>query len=516
MTPEEHCKRGDQLFTKKLPVDNLWQTLAEQFYPERADFTINRSAGAELADSLADSYPVLVRRDLGNSLSAVLRTGDWYEMGVFGVDKPDYWSKIWLQSRTKVLRNLMGDRRSGFTRSTKQTDHDYVTFGQGALSIEINRNYNGLLYRNWHLKDLAWWEDESGEVCGVYRKFSHEVHQLKRYFGDKCNRHIEEKFKKDPFQTHDMYHLVMPSWMYGDDRFMQFPYVSVYIDVHHKEIIEEVGIGHKFYVIPRFQTVAGSQYAYSPATVVALPDSRTLQAMTHTLLEAAERYTRPPIIATQKAIRSDIDLNPDGITWVDDEYDEKMGAALRPLAMDRGGYPIGDHQRERIVQVLKEAFYLDQLNMPDVSHEMTAYEVAERMKIYRRRNLPLFAPIEAEYSAQICEMSFNLALNAGFLGSVYDIPPGLMGGKVEFKFKSPLSESDEEKKINHFHQMAQMLAEAANYDGAVVHNVDFDGAFRDAIQGSGMPQHWLRSPEFVQQRRMIEQTVGAAEKVVQQ
>ena len=66
------------------------------------------------------------------------------------------------------------------------------------------------------------------------------------------------------------------------------------------------------YVIPRFKTIPGSQFAYSPATMVGLPDARTLQEMQHTLLEASERYARPPIIATQKVIRGDIDLAPDG------------------------------------------------------------------------------------------------------------------------------------------------------------------------------------------------------------
>ena len=71
---EELIQLADKLFEKQWPVMSLWQTLAEHFYPERADFTITRNVGQELADSLVDSYPVLVRRDLGNSFSAMLHS----------------------------------------------------------------------------------------------------------------------------------------------------------------------------------------------------------------------------------------------------------------------------------------------------------------------------------------------------------------------------------------------------------------------------------------------------------
>ena len=80
-------------------------------------------------------------------------------------------------------------------------------------------------------------------------------------------------------------------------------------------------------------------------------------------------------------------------------------------------------------------------NMPDIGREMTAYEVSERMKQFRRENLPLFAPIEHEYSGRMCELAFETALKNGFLGSPQDIPKSLLGQDIRFKFESPLSES---------------------------------------------------------------------------
>jgi len=367
----ELVRYSDNLFEKQYPMLSLYQTLADHFYPERADFTVTRNVGNELSDNLVSSYPVLVRRDLGNSLAAMLRDGDWFKVGVKG--DSDYNGNAWLQWASGRLKDLVDDRASNFVRATKEGDHDYITFGQCVMSCELNKYANGLLFRTWHLRDCAWWEDETGQVSGVSRKWKPSYRQLVDYFGkDKVHSRIIQKLKDTPFAEADIRHMVMPADMYGDEK-IKTPYVSIYIDVTNKHIIEEVGINHKYYVVPRFQTVSGSQYAYSPATIIALPDARTLQAMTHTLLEAGERYARPPMIATQKMIRSDVDLSPDGVTWVDDEYDERLGEVLRPISQSRGGFPIGLEMRNDIVQVLNSAFYLNKITLPDSSHQMTAY-----------------------------------------------------------------------------------------------------------------------------------------------
>jgi hypothetical protein len=493
---EELIKLAGHLFEKQYPVISLWQTLSEHFYPERADFTITRNVGQELADSLVDSYPVLVRRDLGNSFSAMLRDGDWFKVDVEGT--ADHNGKLWLDYSTNRLKKMFYNRGANFVRATKEADHDYATFGQAVISVELNKVRDGLLFRAWHLRDCAWFDDETGQVGGLVRKWEATYNDLMQYFGDKNHKNIKDQVGKTPFKETSVRHLVLPAAMYGDDEITErFPYVSIWIDVAHSHEIEVTPMNHMMYVVPRFQTISGSPYAYSPATVVGLPDARALQAMTHTLLEAGERYARPPIIATSKVIRGDVDLSPDGITWVDHEYDEKLGASLRTLQQDRGGFPIGMEMRAGIVDVLSSAFYLNKITLPSTTHEMTAYEVSERMKQYRRENLPLFAPIEAEYNGRLCETAFEVAMTAGLLGSPYDIPESIQDKDVRFQFVSPLSASQEEEKATRFSQVAALLGQAAEYDEQVVQNVDFDAALRDAVIGTGAPAKWLRSIEDV-------------------
>ena len=511
LTPHELKQLSNDIFKNHWPMVTLWQTIADHFYAERADFTVTRNFGQELADNLVDSYPLLVRRDLGNSLSAMLRDGDWFRMGVNST--PDHLGQIWLDQSTQRLKSMMYHRTANFVRSTREGDHDYIAFGQCVISVKLNRKASGLLYQCWHMKDVAWFDDESGQIGGVSRKWKPTYRQVVDYFGKAAPERIIDELTNTPFKAADIRHIVVPSVMYGDDDITErFPWVSIYLDIDAGgEVIEAVGMTNQEYVIPRFQTIAGSPYAYSPATVVGLPDARCIQAMTHTLLEAGERYARPPIIATQKVIRGDVDLAPDGITWVDDEYDERLGAALRPMAQDRGGFPVGLEMRDGIYEILNRAFYLNTMQLPDINREMTAYEVSERMKQFRRENLPLFAPIEAEYSGAICELSFEVAMNAGFLGSPYDIPESLRDSEVLFKFESPLSRAEEEEKATRFGQTAAILSQAAEFDQGVAANVNFDVAVQDAIIGVGAPAKWLNNPEQVQQGRMKDSMMQLAE-----
>ena len=505
-TPTDVIELSNKLMEKRESLLSLWQVLAEHFYPERADFTNTRNIGAELSDQLVDSYPILVRRDLANSFGAMLRDGDtWFKMGVEG--NSDHMGNMWLQWATTRLFKMFKRVDSGFARATAQGDHDYATFGQCVISIERNRKADGLLIRNWHLRDCAWSDGVNGRVEVVTRKDpGFTFRDAVQFFGeDKVHSTVKNDQHKTPYKSLDLRHIVMPSEMYGDEKLSRFPFVSIYVDVIHQHILEAVGQTSAHYIVPRFQTISGTPYAYSPATVAGLPDARTLQAMTFTLLEAGERYARPPIIATQEAIRGDVNLMPDGVTWVSEKYDEKLGASLRTLPQDRGGFPIGLEMRSEIKGVLGSAFYLDKISLPEVSHEMTAYEVAERMKQFRREALPLFSPIEADYNGQLCETAFEIAMNSGFLGSPHDIPDSLRDRDIEFKFESPLTASEEEKKATQFNQTAELLAQAAQFDQGIGANVNFDVAIRDAVMGVGSPATWLYPLEQVMQTRQQQQ-----------
>ncbi|TXJ25389.1 MAG: hypothetical protein E6Q24_14755 [Chitinophagaceae bacterium] len=506
MDDKQLFEMANQLFTKRSSLVSLWQEVAENFYPERADFTVRRSLGTDFADNLTTSYPLMARRELGNSFSFMLRPTEksWFHMTVkdemaddFGAEIQDPDAKAWLQWAEKVQRKAMYDRSSMFIRATKEADHDFAAFGQCAISVEFNRLRTGLLYRCWHLRDMAWQENAEGKLGTIARKWKPTVRELVNLFGaSKLHTETVKQAEKSPFEEADCMHIVVEADMCSEK--FNTPYVSIYYDCAHFHTIEKVGVYSPIYVIPRWQTVSGSQYAYSPATVAALPDARLIQAMTLTMLEAGEKATNPPMIAVQEAIRSDISIYAGGITWVDSAYDERLGEVLRPISQDKTGLPLGLDMTREIRAMIAEAFYLNKLTLPQRAPEMTAYEVGQRIQQYIRDALPLFEPMETEYNGAICEETFNLLMRAGAFGSMLDLPKSLLDADIQFKFESPLHEAIEREKGNRFLEAQSYIAATVQLDPSTALVVDAKKALRDVLDAIGVPAQWINSEDEVE------------------
>jgi hypothetical protein len=481
---------------------SLWQTIADNFYPERAEFTLSRNLGDEFADHLSTSYPVIVRRDLGDSIGGMLRPSgqDWFAIKVNKDESQlDNAGKVFLESATEAQRRAMYDRQAQFTKATKQGDHDYATFGQCVLSAEVNLNTMTLLYRNWHLRDVAWCENENGEIDLVARKWKCKAADAVRYFRGRVHPEISKLVKDNngakAYEMCEFVHIVVraESYEYIAQASMgkEKPYVSIWLDCKNKFVMEEQSRMTPYYIIPRWQTVSGSQYAHSPATIAALPDARLIQAMTYTLLRAGEKAVDPPLIAVGEMIRSDLATYPSGVTWVDADYDERLGEVLRPITSDYRALPIGFEQQQRQMGMIETAFYINRLSMPPVDHEMTAEEARYRVQQYIRQALPLFEPIEQEYNAQVCEQTFELMKGVNAFGPPQNIPESLQGTEIQFMFVSPLIEARDQQLARTFLDSKALIAEAAQLDPGAMYMLDVPVALREALRGNGAPAVWL-------------------------
>lgn len=491
---------GDRMFSAKSVVDSRNQDIAEHFYVERADFTAQKSWGDTYADHLVTGYPAMVRRDLGNSIGSMLRPRgqDWFHIRADREDKEDHAAKKWLEWASGVQRRAMYDRKAMFTRATKEGDHDFAAFGGCVISTEVNRRDTTLIYRCWHLRDVAWAEDSYGQLAQIHRNWKPTVKELHGAFPKTCHSSVVTACKADPQREIAVRHAVVRADDYGWDK-SRHPWVSVFYDAENDCLLEERGSWTPIYTIPRWATVSGSPYPYSPAAVIALPDARLLQAMTLTLLDAGERAANPPLIGVSEAIRGDMNVYPGGFTAIDAEYDERLGEVLRPLVQDKSGLPFGVDMADRTSAMLREAFFLTKLSMPPTGGpDMTAYEVGQRVQEYIRQALPLFEPMEADYNGSLCEITFETLMREGAFGPADSIPPSLRNSEIAFRFESPLSEGAERAKGQTYMEAKTIIAEAAALDPSAAKMIDFGVTLRDVLDGIGVPAKWLRSPEDVE------------------
>lgn len=515
----ELVAQGDRFFEQRRPLLDLWQSIAENFYPYRADFSTSRSLGEEFASHLMNSRPLLAHRDLTAAMSAILRPREevWAHLRTHDEQiNTDPAARAWLDHKSEIQHRVMYDREAGLVRATKQGDGDFIAFGQCVIECSPNGMLNGILHRNWHLRDTVWSENAEMKIDRVDRNWKIGARELAKLFPKTIDEKVREAAEKDPYAEIGCRHIVLPADDYdlGDRNRRGLPWVSLYVDCENETVLEEVPRRRFGYVIPRWLTISGSQYAYAPTTVAALADARMLQQIGLTLLEAGQKAVDPPLKATHEAIVGGVNAFAGGITWIDREYDEKSGAALERLMDQPLGLNWGDRREEKIEAMLAEAFYLNRITLPDLSKgQMTAFEVAERLKEYRRAALPLFEPMEVEYNAALCEEDFELILGMGGFGPLDDMPEVLRGQEIRWQFDSPLQAASERGKVQAFAEAQQLLSAAMGIDPSTRHDFDVHKAFREALTAG--PADWIVSEDEAEAARQADAQAAAAQRAAE-
>lgn len=503
MNGKNLAELADSLFAKKAPLNSLRQEIAENFYPERAEFTVKQSLGDDYASELMTSYPIISRRSLGDQFSTMLRptAREWFHVTRRHHDvkkETDTEVRQYLEWFGTVMRRAMYDPNALFSRASKMGDHDVAAFGECCKSVEMNSRGDGLLYRCWHLNAMAWQENESGKLGFVARRWTPTVYMACQYFSGRLNEKLVKRKEKDPFSDVELLHIVCDAQMYNDQNHGR-PRWSIWWDRENNELIEAVPIWGRYYIIPRW-AYSQSQYAYSPAVMAALPDARLLQAMAFTMLEVSEKAAQPPVLATKNVIKSDMALYAGGITWVDAEYDERLGRALQPLNQDFRGVNYGLEMIQDTRSIMYQAFYLDTLTMPRGGPAQTAYEVGQRIQEYIRNALPLFEPMEHEDNAAMCGETFELMMRNGAFGSPQDWPKAIRQSAIDFQFESPLHDVIEQQKAQKWTEARALVSDVAAIDPTAVEVIDSVTALRDSLEAAGVPAKWIRSRDDAAER----------------
>jgi hypothetical protein len=509
---KELLRLGNHLFDNKRPIDSLNQEIALNFYSQRATFTNIRTEGAETANHLFSSYPERARQEFGNALAEFLRPGNWFQIHVndTAIDS-GLAERRFLEMLTDVQWRAMTDSVTNLIKATRQTDHDLAAFGNGVLKYGVNQDASALLFQNFHLRDAAWMENVKTQVDCMHLNWNPTAKTLVEKFGNNVSSTVKKLYDKEPYTRIPCRHVVMPSRLYRHKtkNGKEFKYASLYFEVDSGVILEDVGQNYFGYVVPRWQTVSESVYGVSMATSVLLPDSRTLQVMMRTLREAGEKYVDPPMVAVMDAIRGDLALYAGGVTTADIEYDERLGDVLRPLTQDRGAFPIGLDLATALKEDIRSGFFLDKMQLPETSRVMTATEVRRRIQEHIRAAAPISRPIQEEYNDPFCQGVFDV-LSAYGAFPLNEMPESLDGKDIEFKFRSPLDQLEEQNAAEVYIDVRdRILLPAAQIDPAQIANVDLTTATRAAMSASGWKAEWFAPEENVAARH--EQTAQEAE-----
>lgn len=503
-----------QAFTQRTGLMSFWQETAENFYPERADFTDKKTLGEAYASGLHASEPILFRRDFGNYIGAATRPWgkDWFSIEAQdpSVQRQNSVQR-YLEHKTAVMRSLLRDRKSNFAAAARAGDHDWTTFGNAITSAEVRRDTVGLRFRTWHPRDCAWRLNYDGIIDTFYRRITVSIRNLvsqQKPQKWELAPQMKTKAEKEPNAEVEIYHVLIPASEFSDKE-SSVPYVSAYFDVANKWLIAAKPEPVFNYAVSRWFTLDSNPYGLSPSVICALPDGRSLQTMTWAIMEAGEKAVEPPLVATAEAVLSGVDIRSGMVTWVDRMYDERTGQAVRALEM--GGTPeFGEALRTGITGNLKEAFYLSKLFLPEAGPQMTAQEIMRRHEEFLRVAQPVIEPAEDERNGTILDVAIELAWRAGFWGPMDEMPKELRGRDTSYTWNNPLQDARKQSATLAFNSSMQVFAQAKELlKPGVTEHFDEAVAFRDAIAGVAPPS-WLRDENEANEAMETEQEAATA------
>ena len=502
---------GNHLFDKRKPKDSLDQEIAWNFCPDLAEFQSPLELGEDWASDRMDGFPEQVSRELSNQLAASMRPSgkQWFKSST-GDDETDAdeANAQFLEYLGKTMRREMYKVKTGFVGATKELDRFYVNFGQGVMSIEespVDRDH--LYFRTHHLKDCVWLDNQLGHVDHLHRRAKMSARAMKRMFGEKrLHDTIVRAAKKEPNREFEIRYVTMPTEEYntfgeapGKGAGIKLPFVCCVIDVENCCIIKEGGLPTFNYVVPRWQRLAGTQYAFSPATMAALADGRMAQMLSQILLESGEKAIDPPMIGKQEAVIGQPNIAAGGLSWVDMDHDAKLTDALDVIKLD-ADMRVAFQMRADLRELLSKAFFIDKLTLPEASlKEMTAFEVSRRLEEHVRNLLPIFEPIQVEYNARMLDIVFALLVNMKKI-DFSRMPDALSEADTTWEFETPIQTAESRLLVEQFLDTCNVLTVGAQTEAAIAQAggsapVHLDKGLRDAVRGVGGPAAWRKTQE---------------------
>lgn len=551
-------KLGDGMFhdMRRTMFMRKWQELAEEFYPERANFFGRYAFTTQHVDYITDNTPWRNRRDLANALSILLRPDGqkWF------LARPkDEWRKneitnAWLDAQSDVMRNYVYSKNSNFRVQWNLGDNDFVVFGNAVTAMTENSKGNGFKWETFHLRDCAWEEDEDGVVNHLHRQMQIPLAKWRRMFGaHSMTEGMLKTLKTNPSEQETIHVACLPVDEFDmitagkiQKRRTDHKFIMVYYDPKQKKALK-TRLYHEFpYIVRRWFRTEGP-YGDSPAAMHDLVNARMLQAQSGAVLDATELAVNPPMLASQEFVSGDVLLRPGAVNWVSANYDQKLGDAIRPLVTG-ANLPVGLETIKDTREQSAATWYINKLSLPATTKDMTAYEVEQILEEYNRSIKPVVQPFQDDNkqaldllftalmrktqeiegaSAKLAQMQSgmpspeseqnNLLADLGIeqaapqiygpFSPLAAIPPKLRDEwtgeltDLDFEFDGPLEIAYRKIEAGNIKRGLASLGEIAKLKPDVVDNVDIDTAVRDALQADSFKSKYLYKVETVEKKR---------------
>jgi hypothetical protein len=420
----------------------------------------------------------------------------------------------WLDACTDAIYKTLND--SNFNVQIGETYQDLVDFGTSIIMEEVKSEseWTGIDFHSIPLKECFFEEDSSGDVLNFYRRFDFTPLQLIDRFGDAVPDEIKEMAKEDSTSRNEKQTIIFCIYRRRSiDRGVDLtkpvaptarPWGCKYILEASAELC---GVEGGYYempsFVPRWRTTSNSMWGNSPS-MLALADTMTLNRLIELMINAAEKAIDPSIMATERGLISDLDLNPGGLTVV------KAINEVVPFET-RARFDVSYNEIERYRSNIREYYMLDQLMLPKMEGTpATATEINARVAQLERLIGPTVGRLQTDLLDPIINRTFNILFRNKRLPEMPQIVAEV-ATDLDIDYLGPLARSQQHHQVEAFDRWMFQIQNISQVNQDVLDLPDWDAALRESGYLMGVPAKFMKSKAKVNEARKEREAMQAAQ-----
>lgn len=505
-----YLNRAERLSTSRYNWNSHWQEIADYCLPRRATFSRDVSKGQKNMDKVFDSTGIWAAEQLAAALHGMLTNPalTWFKLLP---EDPrmydDHEVRMWLENAERIIYRIFNSTQSNFNSQLHESYLDMVCFGTSVLYMEELNSWPVVQFSARHLGECYAAEGKSGQVDTLYRRFTLSARVAYQIWGEACGPAVRKHLEKNKDAELKFLHAVQPreDREYGKVDSKNKPWASIYICEEDKWLLSEGGYDDFPYLVPRWTKMVGETYGRSPA-MTALPDIKMVNAMSQTIIRAAQKSVDPPLMVPDDGFFLPVKTSPASLNFY------RAGTQDRIEALKfEGRIDIGNDQLEQRRQAILRAFYLDQMKLQKEKVEMTRYEAETRNQENMRAMSPTIGRLESELLGPCIDRTFEYAQRRGLFG---EAPDAIKGTTLKVEYVSPIARAQKTGEAGAFQAAMQMALSIASVKPDALDAVNIDEAFRRMPDWFGLPHALLFSEEQIaamrEQRKQEQQEANMA------
>ncbi len=485
-------KRFAELENLRRPWEKYWEEIRKYTLPNHKDFSSNNLHDNNKVNKLIfDSTASLALEKFASALDGMLtpRTQLWHGLRTDN-DKINQLPEVreWFEQTVDILFNLRYAPKANFATSQYENYLSLGAFGTSVMFIEADNN-QAISYRSIPLSQVYLAENNFSRIDTVFRKFSLTARQAQKQWSDIVLDHHNNQANHDNCeQTYQFLHCVFPASELSHNN---NNYVSIYLDLKNKKILQTGHYRNFPYVIARYITNAGEIYGRSPAMTV-LADIKMLNEMEKTQLRAIHQQLCPPLLTIDAGIIKPITLTPGAINY--GGMDNLGNVLVKPL-LNGAHIEVSESKMQQKRHVINEAFLVHLFEMLVSNNNMTATEILRRTQEKGLLLAPMIGRQQSESLDSLIERELDIAF---FLQLLPPMPEILCSANVNFSiiYDSPINRLQRSYKAESLNNTLSSLSPFISADPNILNIFDVYQIVQQLADVYGLPESMLKNKTY--------------------